>query len=359
MVKAIFHPNKIKIYQPGINLEQYSKNFNKIDPIKLSSNENPLGASPKSILAAKKSLLNLHLYHDASCSRLKKMLAEINKIKENQITVGNGSENILEIISKSFLAKNDTAIVPQYVFATIPLILSTLRVKILTISLDNWKQNVNKTIEACKNTGKIVYIVNPGNPIGTYLTQDELKFLLKSIPKNTLVVIDEAYKDYVLSSDYPDTIKLLMTHKNLIITRTFSKIYGLAGLRIGYSISSQEIANILNCGKMPFNNNVVGVEAALAALSDVEHTKNSVQTNNVGRNQILTELQKMKIEYLPSFGNFITIDLKKDAQKAAGFFLQNGIIIRPLSSYGLKSYIRVTIGKKEQNIKFLNVIKMF
>lgn len=343
-------------YQPGKPIEEVERELGLTDVIKLASNENPLGPSPKAMAAAQMALSKTQLYPDGNCYILKQALAKHLGVDTQQLTIGNGSENILEIIVKSYLTTQDAAIVSQYAFATIPLLIKAMGAKLITVPASEWGHDVNAIIAACTPETRILFIVNPNNPTGTYTTAQDFKKLLQAIPAHVLIIADEAYHEYIEQDDYPNTLELLPRHPNLILTRTFSKVFGLAGLRIGYAISSPEIADILNRARLPFNTNAIGMLAAAAALNDQEFIARSVALNKQGKKQFEDAFKKMGISYIPSLGNFISIDLKKDAAETYQALLKKGIIVRPLTAYGMPNFLRVTIGTYEQNERFLTAL---
>jgi len=341
-------------YQPGKPIEELERELGITSAIKLASNENALGASPLAREAAQTALLESHLYPDGSCFELKKTLSQFLKINSNQLTIGNGSENILEIIVKAYLSKGDAAIVSQYAFLTISLLIKSYGGDIQWAEENDHKQSIQNIIAAITPKTRIIFIVNPNNPTGTYLSADELHLLLESIPATILVVIDEAYFEYIKQPDYPMTLSLLPRYPNLIITRTFSKVYGLAALRLGYAISSATIADILNRARLPFNVNRIAAMAAIAGLQDQNHIQKSIEMNFQGMEQVTTTLRSMKVQFIPSIGNFMMIHVQQNAELIYQKLLQQGIIVRPLFAYHLPHYLRVTIGTTAQNERFLS-----
>lgn len=339
-------------YQAGKPMEELERELGITSSIKLASNENPLGASPKAMAAMQGALQHSHIYPDANGYDLKQALAKHLSVESAQITLGNGSENILEIIAKCYLQAGDNAVISEYAFLTIPLIIQSFGAEIIAAPAVNWGHDVDNMIHAINAKTRILFLVNPNNPTGTYTSQQDFAKLMNAVPANIIVVVDEAYAEFISQADYPETLSLLAQHPNLIITRTFSKIYGLAGLRIGYSISSPEIADILNRGRLPFNVNALAMKAALAALTDHEHLLKTIETNENGRAQLLAGLHKLKLSSIPSLTNFITVDVK-DGAKVYQRLLHQGVIVRPLQAYHMPQHIRVTIGTPEQNQRFL------
>lgn len=347
---------KVMIYHPCLKFVFFIMKIAMTLPIiKLDSNENPLGASPKAMQAAAEALTHTHRYHDGEYHYLKSALAEFLTVNTNQITIGNGSENILEMIIKAFCRDNGTAVIAQYAFITIPFLLQLHRVNTVIVPTINWQHNLNNVISAINETTRIIFLVNPSNPIGNYFNAEDFLKFIKCVPPHILVVVDEAYYEYIDQADFPNSIALLSTYSNLIIVRTFSKGYGLAGLRVGYAISAPDIAQQLNAVRLPYHVNSVAIHAAIAALDDQTHITYSTHFNKQGRNQLIAGLNTLQLPYLDSAGNFISISLS-DAEKIYLQLKQKNIFVKPLTAYQLPNYIRVTIGTDEQIQAFLAAI---
>lgn len=344
-------------YQPGKPIEELERELGITGSIKLASNENALGPSPKAILAASEALFKSHYYPDGGCFELKQTLSQFLSIESKQLTIGNGSENILEIIIKSYLGNQDEAIISEYAFLTIPLLIKSYNGKIIKVPAKNYGHDIEQMIKAVTDKTRLIFIVNPNNPTGTYTSSTDLILLLESIPSNVMVVIDEAYYEYIQTSDYPNTLALLATYPNLIVTRTFSKVYGLAALRLGYAVSSPDIADILNRARLPFNVNAIAAIAARAALHDRDHLARTIKMNQQGMQQLEEGFKKMLMEYIPSLGNFMTINVKQNAMVLYQKLLHKGVIVRPLVAYDMPSHLRITIGTSEQNERFLEALQ--
>jgi histidinol-phosphate aminotransferase len=344
-------------YQPGKPIEEVERELGITSAIKLASNENPLGASPAAILAATSALQKSHIYPDGGCYEIKHALAKFLQVNTEQLTVGNGSENVLEIIVKSYLTQDSAAVISQYAFITIPLLIKSYGAEIISVPSNQFGHDIPKMIDAVTEKTRVIFVVNPNNPTGTYTNAKDLVLLLDSVSPQILVVVDEAYSEYIDREDYPDTLALLKKYPNLVITRTFSKAYGLAALRFGFAISSPEIADILNRARLPFNVNTIAAVAANAALHDQEHIRRSVENNAQGMRWLEENLRKLNIDFIPSLGNFITINVVKSAKEIYQNLLLLGVIVRPLEAYGLSTYIRVTIGTPEQNERFLQALQ--
>lgn len=344
-------------YQPGKPIEELERELGITSSIKLASNENPLGASEKVFQTASRALEKIHIYPDSGCFEIKQALAHFLSICPEQITMGNGSENILELIVKAYLSKEYNAVISQYVFLTIPIILQSYGIDTHVVPARHWGHDIEKMAQAIDKKTRVLFLVNPNNPTGTYTTEGEFLQLMQSVPQHILVVVDEAYAEYMTQKDYPNTLSYLTRYPNLIITRTFSKAYGLAALRLGYAISSPNIADILNRVRLPFNVNAIAATAACAALEDQHHIKKTLMLNQQGMKQLAAGLQTIGRPYIPSAGNFITIDVG-DAAHIYQQLLHKGVIVRPLTAYTMPRHIRVTIGTSAQNTRFLTAMNV-
>lgn len=326
----------------------------KINVIKMSNNENPFGPSPLALRAAKCSVENINVYPDSEGCILKSALANFYGLDISQITVGNGSENILDMIAKAFLNYKNNAVISQYCFTTILLIIHSMGTKVKIAPALNYGHNINNIIDSIDSQTKVIFIVNPNNPTGTYITHNEMLELLNSIKSDILVVLDEAYYEYVGEKNYPDSLSLLSSYQNLIIVRTFSKIYGMAGLRIGYAMSNPAIAKEINNIRLPFNVNSIAMNAACEALNDKEHVERSYFLNKQGVHQLTIGLEHMGLEVIPSVGNFVCVNIKRDSLDLCQRLFERGIMVKHLLPYNLPFHLRITSGTYEQNQQFLN-----
>ncbi len=343
-------------YQPGKPIEEVERELGIQSIIKLASNENSLGASPNAIIAAQNALLKSHIYPDGACYELKKTLAHFLHVYTDQLTIGNGSENVLEIIVNSYLSIDDEAVISQYAFLTIPLLIKRHGAHSIKVPAVNYNHDIKSMISAVTEKTRVIFIVNPNNPTGTYVTQDDLKLLLESVSQKIIVVIDEAYSEYIIQEDYPKALALLSTYPNLIVTRTFSKVYGLAALRLGYAVASSQITDILNRARLPFNVNSIAASAGIAAILDQHHVAKTVQMNHEGLRQLEDGLHNLKISFIPSVGNFIAFDTASNALDIYQKLLEFGVIVRPLLAYDMPTYLRVTVGTIAENERFLEAL---
>lgn len=339
-------------YVAGKPIEALQRELGITSSIKLASNENPLGASPLVLEGLKAFVTQTHIYPDAECFELKAMLSQFLSLSSNQLTIGNGSENILELIIKAYLHKDDNAVLSQYAFLTIPILLQSYGVQANFAPAKNWGHDIPAMIAAINDKTRVLFLVNPNNPTGTYTHEKDFFHLMEKVPAHVMVVVDEAYTEYINTNDYPNTLKFLPHYPNLVIVRTFSKVYGLAGLRLGVALSSPEIADMLNRARLPFNVNAFSAKAGVLALMDQDHVKKSIALNHSGLAQVKVAIEAMGLNLIPSVGNFLTIDVHNGA-KVYDKLLREGVIVRPLSAYAMPKHIRVTIGTAEQNERFL------
>ncbi|MBE0507379.1 MAG: histidinol-phosphate transaminase [Marinospirillum sp.] len=345
-------------YQPGKPVEEVARELN-LDPnsiVKLASNENPHGPSPKALEAIQRELAELTRYPDGSGYRLKAALAKQLDLSPRQITLGNGSNDLLDLIGRCWLAPGRNAVYSEYAFAVYPITTQAAGAEHKVVPAKDWGHDLPAMAAAIDENTRVVFIANPNNPTGTWLSEKQLREFMARVPENVLVVLDEAYVEYVQESVYPDALQLLQDYPNLIVCRTFSKAYGLAALRVGYSLSSVQIAETINRVRQPFNVNSLALEAALAALGDEEYLQQSVVTNKAGMLQLETAFRELGLNYIPSVGNFICVDVG-DAEVVNQALLKEGVIVRPLRPYRMNNHLRVSIGLPEENQRFIDALQ--
>ncbi len=338
-----------------LEIENYIPGKSKVGDkkvIKLSSNENALGASPKALIAYIEHAKDVFRYADGSSTLLREKIAQKNNINANQIVCGAGSDEIIALLTSSFASVGDEIIYSEYGFLMYPISAQRVGAKAIKVKEKNLKTDVDAIINAVNKKTKIIFIANPNNPTGSYLNKDEINKLVSNIPSNVLIVLDHAYQEFVTVNDFYDGIKIVNNHKNVVLTRTFSKIYGLASLRIGWSYSSQNIADILNKARGPFNVSGPAQVSALASLGDDDFYEAS-KNHNTKWLKILNEELKLinKIKIYPSIANFILIDFlsNENCENVNKKLLENSIIFREMKGYGLPSCLRATIGTAEEN----------
>ncbi len=326
--------------------------------IKLASNENPLGMSPKARAAVEGALAGLNggveRYPDQF--DLVAALAGRLSVSRDQIVLGNGSNDVLDLAARVFLAPGRSSVISQHAFAVYQLATMAAGAECITIPAKAYGHDLAGMRSALRPDTRIVWIANPNNPTGTFLPHPEVKAFLRSIPSDVVVVLDEAYNEYLPRELGIDTVAWLADFPNLIITRTFSKVYGLAGLRIGYAVAAPDVADLMNRVRQPFNVNNLAIAAAVAALDDSEFLEQSHALNQRGMAQITEGLRHLGLDYIPSCGNFVCFQVR-DAMKVNQRLLQQGVIVRPLGGYEMPGHLRVTIGLERENARFLDALK--
>lgn len=346
---------KIEPYIPGKQIAEVRREFAiSGEIIKLASNENLLGPSPKAVNAIRKNLNDINYYPEGGCTELKDALAKKHAVNPDNIIVGNGSNEILELIAEAFINPGDEIIISNLTFAVYKIIALFMNAPIIQVDLKNYTYDLDEISNKITEKTKIIFICNPNNPTGTMNSETEVGKFLNNVPPHVIVAFDEAYFEYVIRSDFPDTLKYLTSSKKIFILRTFSKIYGLAGLRIGYGIADAELIEVLNRVRQPFNVNFLAQIAALAGLKDEKHVAESIKINNEGKLILYKAFLDMNIKYVETSANFIFLDLGKSNKQIVQNLLKKGIIVRDIG----ETYIRVTIGLPNQIEKFINAFKM-
>lgn len=340
-------------YSPGKPIEELERELGIKGSIKLASNESPLGPSRKAIEAIKDALQNLHRYPDGGGYYLRKALSERYEVELDQIILGNGSNEVIEIFVRTFLRPGDEAIMANPSFVVYPMAVQAAYGRDVIVPLKDGRHDLEGMMRKVTDKTRIVFIANPNNPTGTINTRSEFDSMMKELPEDILVIVDEAYHEYVTSRDYPDTMRYLREGRNIIILRTFSKIYGLAGLRIGYGITKKELVDEMNKVRQPFNTNSLAQIGALAALSDHKHVEEGRRINEEGKRYLYKEFESMDIKYLPTEANFIYIEIEENASGLYERLLKDGVIVRPMGERNL----RVTIGLPEENKRFIKAFR--
>jgi histidinol-phosphate aminotransferase len=352
----------LRPYEPGKPVETLERELGIREALKLASNENPLGPSPRAVEALHQAAGNLHIYPDGNGFALKQALAERHGVTPEQVTLGNGSNEILELVARTWLAPGRNAVYSRHAFAVYPLVVQAVSAEGRAAQAHpaDADQPYGHDLEAIAalvdGDTRVVFVANPNNPTGTWLTADALERFVAGVPAETLVVVDEAYAEYVERSDYPDTTQWLDRFPNLLVTRTFSKIHGLAGVRLGYSVSAARVAELLNRVRQQFNVNALAQAAGLAALSDSAHVAESVRVNREGLLQLRAGLHERGLGFIPSVGNFITFDVGEAPGPVYERLLHQGVIVRPVANYGLPTHLRVTVGTATENARFLQAL---
>ena len=348
------HIRAIAPYQPGKPISELAREMglNEADIIKLASNENPLGVSPLAQRAIQDVLDGLARYPDGNGFELKQALAARYGVAQEDIVLGNGSNDVLELAARAFLTAEGSAIYSQHAFAVYPLVVQAIGATGIEVPAKNFGHDLDAMLAAVRPDTRLVFIANPNNPTGTLVPTAELRTFLDALPRQILAVLDEAYNEYLEPHLRADSIGWLSRYPNLVVTRTFSKVYGLAGLRVGYAFADPGVADLMNRVRQPFNVNSISLAAASAALGDTDFVRRSYELNRAGMKQITDGLARLRLEYIPSYGNFVTFRAG-NAGAVYDRLLRLGVIVRPIASYGMPEHLRVTVGLESENSKFL------
>ena len=348
------HPDiaALSPYVPGKPIEELQRELGLARVIKLASNENALGPSPKAMAVINEGVATLHRYPDGSAFRLREALADRWKVTADQVILGNGSDEILGLLARTFLSPGDEAVMADQTFVIYKMEVMAAHGKAVIVPLVQWRHDVMAMAAAMTGRTRLLFLCNPNNPTGTMVSAEEVARLLARVPEHVVVVFDEAYFEYVRSSAFPDSMAYVKQGRNAIVLRTFSKIYGLAGLRIGYGVTTPEIANFLNRVRPPFNANSLAQRAALAAMDDDEHVAKSRAVNQTGMEQVVTGLRALGLTPIPSETNFVYFDAGRDGRQVFESLLRLGVIVRHIEG----RLIRVTIGQADENGAFLTAL---
>ena len=354
----------IKPYQPGKPIEELQRELGLSNIVKLASNENPLGLSKKVVeaISAPSVLSELTRYPDGAGFDLKAKLSQKYSVATECITLGNGSNDVLNLIGLSYINDKCSVVFSEHAFVVYPIMTQYLGARAISVPAKEYGHDLDAMLAAIDSDTSVVFIANPNNPTGTWLSHAAMKSFMEKVPANVVVVLDEAYSEYIADSgnSYADGLALVAQYPNLILTRTFSKAFGLAGLRVGFSVSSPEIADVMNRVREPFNVNALAQLAAITVLDDVEYLAEGVKINNAGRLQIELALTQMGFEFIPSQGNFISFDVSAitdlDGLAVYKLLLERGVIVRPITPYGLPQHLRVSIGLAHENTAFLQAL---
>lgn len=353
MIRPPDYISAIKPYVPGKPIEELERELGIKDSVKLASNENPLGPSPFALEAIKTRQSGLNRYPDGGGYYLRKVLAERLPVDIDNIILGNGSNELIDIAVRTFMRPGDEAVMAHPSFVVYSMSVQAMGCKPILVPLKDYRHDLKGMLKAVNEKTRILFIANPNNPTGTINKKEEFDHLMENIPEEILVIMDEAYYEYVTDPEYADSMKWFRRGKDILILRTFSKIYGLAGLRIGYGIADKNIITEMNRLRPPFNTNTLGQVAALASLADEEHIKRSRQINEEGKVFLYKGLEGLNIQYIPTEANFIYIPIK-NAFTIYDALLKRGIIVRPMGPEA----IRVTIGLLEENKRFIEALKL-
>ncbi|HRW64403.1 MAG TPA: histidinol-phosphate transaminase [Candidatus Competibacter sp.] len=350
-------------YQPGKPESELRREYGLSDIVKLASNENPLGPSPKAMTAVREALGDLARYPDGNGFELKAALSAKLGISMSMLTLGNGSNDLLELVARAFLTPEHEAIFSEHAFAVYPIVTQAIGATARVAKANRpdhampHGHDPAAMLALLGERTRVMFIANPNNPTGTWLKTAELEALLEAVPERVIVVVDEAYSEYVeTEAGCPSALRWLDRFPNLVVTRTFSKAYGLAGLRIGYAVSHPQMADLLNRVRQPFNVNSLALVAATAALDDVEHLERSRATNRAGMKQLQDACRQWGLSWLPSAGNFLCVDLGQPGREVFVELLKRGVIARPVDNYGLPRHLRISIGTEAENARWIEAM---
>ena len=348
----------IMAYQPGKPISELAREMGIAEEsiVKLASNENPLGMSVRARDAAITAIGEISRYPDGGAFALKKALCARFGVKPEQLVIGNGSNDILELASQAFLAPGLSAVYSRHAFAVYPLATNARGARGIEVAAKNFGHDLDAMAAAIEPQTRVVFIANPNNPTGTFVPGAELEAFLARVPRHVLVVLDEAYTEYLAPEQRYDSIAWLARFPNLLVSRTFSKAYGLAGLRVGYAIAHPEVADLMNRVRQPFNVSSVALAAAEAALDDDEFLARSDEVNRRGMVQLVAAFRELGLEWIPSAGNFVTFKVG-DAIGVNQALLRQGVIVRPIAAYGMPHWLRVSIGLPEENARFIEALR--
>ena len=348
---------QLEPYRPGKPIEELEREYGFSNIVKLASNENPLGPGHLARAAIRGCEEVLGLYPDGSGFLLKQALARSLGVGMNQITLGNGSNDVLELIARTFLTPAHQAIFSEYAFVVYALVTQAIGAEAVVTPAKGFGHDLKAMAQSVTERTRLIFIANPNNPTGTWVEEASLQGLLDSVPAHVLVVVDEAYFEYVDAPGYPDCVAWIKRYPQLIVTRTFSKIHGLAWLRVGYGISHPEVAELLNRVRQPFNVNSLALRAAQAALEDKEHIARSFAVNKAGLKQLAEAFERLGLNYIPSVANFISVELDRPAAPVYEALLRKGVIVRPVANYGMPNHLRVTVGLEHENARFIAALR--
>ncbi len=350
-------------YQPGKPESELRREYGLNDIVKLASNENPLGPSPKALVAVREALTGVARYPDGNGFELKTALSARLNTPIAALTLGNGSNDVLELAARAFLTPEHEAVFSEHAFAVYPIVTQAVGATARVAQANPpdhpmpYGHDPAALLNLINDRTRIMFIANPNNPTGTWLKTAELQALLEAVPEQVMVVVDEAYGEYVeAAADCPNALRWLDRFPNLIITRTFSKAYGLAGLRVGYAVSHPQVADLLNRVRQPFNVNSLALAAATAALDDLEHLERSRTLNRAGMQQLQDACRQWGLSWLPSVGNFLCVDMGRSGQEVFLELLKRGVIARPVDNYGLPRFLRISIGSQAENARLIEAL---
>jgi histidinol-phosphate aminotransferase len=348
---------EIESYIPGKSIEEVQKEFGAKRWVKLASNENLLGPSPKAVSAVRKELPNIYLYPEGPCTVLRQALAKRFSLPEGMVVISNGADNLILMIASAFVNEGDEVVMADPTFSVYTNVTQIMGGKPVKVKLKDFTHDLDTMLKKVTRKTKLVFVCNPNNPTGTTISLESFNYFLSQLPKRVVVILDEAYGDFVEDAFYPDGLDYIREKRQVIVLRTFSKVYGLAGLRIGFALGREDLVDCLYQVRDPFPVHRLAQVAAVAALNDEDHAIRSIQLVYQGKRYLYKELDRIGLSYVPSQANFIFIDFEKDSEGIFQALLKEGIIVRPGKIWGYPTFARVTIGRMEDNQRFIKALK--
>lgn len=359
-MKKIFkgYVEGIRPYEPGKPIREVERELGLTRVVKMASNENPLGPSRRALRAMRRALREAHLYPEGTCFYLKKRLAEEFGIGENQLIIGNGSNEIIEFLARGFLSEGDRVISSAATFLVYPIVTQACGAEYVEVPMKDFRYDLRGILDCITDRTRLIFVANPNNPTGTYVTREEVEDFLDKVPREVIVCFDEAYIDFVEAKDFPYLLFQVKTERpNLIVLRTFSKSFGLAGLRVGYGMGPPELIQYLHKLRQPFNVNSIAQAGAAAALDDKLFLWRTKYLVARGRRYLYRRFKRYGFRFVPSQANFVLVDTGHDADEAFRFFLRQGVIIRSMKAYGLPTWVRVSVGRRSENARFVRILR--
>jgi histidinol-phosphate aminotransferase len=347
---------KLHPYQAGKPVSELERELGITNIVKLASNENPIGMSGLVRKALEKEYVDGCRYPDANGHYLKAALSEKLAVLPSQITLGNGSNDVLEMIAKVYVQSHHEVIFSEHAFCVYPIVAQSLGAKLVEVPAKDYGNDLDAILAAITEKTKMIFIANPNNPTGTWLGAEPLKSFIQKVPQNVIVVVDEAYTEYVTDGSIPNTIEWLSEFDNLVVTRTYSKAYGLAALRLGYAVSSEAICGLMNRLRQPFNVNSFALAAGIAVMEDHAYLQKAIEVNKSGMQQLVSNCESLGLSYIPSAGNFLTVDMGQNAMPIYEKLLRKGVIVRPVANYNMPNHLRISIGLELENQKYIDSI---
>jgi len=350
------HLEGLDRYEPGLSLEQAWRESGLREVVKLASNENPLGPSPRAAAAVQSAMGRIHRYPDGPSTALREALARGLGVRPSQVVIGNGSTELIDLLARAFLGPDDNAVISEGSFARFGQVVRARNGRARLVPMRDLTHDLPAMRAAVDDRTRLIYVANPNNPTGTWNRRREVEALLDDLPPEVLLVLDEAYFEYGDEPEYPDGVAYVRDGRPLAVLRTFSKVHGLAGLRVGYGIAAPEVVDAIDIVREPFNCNVLAQAAAQAALEDRAHVRRTVELNRSERERMAGALRERGLGVLPSLANFLFVDVDRDAVAVYQDLVGHGVIVRPLRAYGFETALRISIGAPEENTRLLSAL---